>query len=1191
MKKHLLIIILLLLNVLTVFVADDGESLGEIYDGETVYIDNENAYLSANPHTINKDGWVTFTVRSKDYEGDIDAVWLFDTTNCRPTQPVYYKIGDGAWNLLEKEFDIRDINYENMTKAYSLKDVTIVKDVNYSLKTYVDMKSHTSGKYWYGVKPSALTWEHGYYIDPFWGDFLDFTTFTEVDNGNDRIQVTADRCTWTNMSRNEEVYLYKDYGAGYWGNAWRLNFTFTVSSTVNQGLNHIVSMSNYLGGFDSWDAGLGVYLYQNGGTLQIGLVSRNTTTDYYYEYGHDGTKIYYADMIRTGSNLDLGLYNDEARTSLIDSLHTTSDVADGFRYLYGVTSSHTHAVAFPFSGYVEFLGDIGHGVSPFVTNENPADESIGVPIYPNVNVTVEDVDDEDLDVYWLSNSSGEWLEFGQNLTVDGSSLRYISQSNANFSVHETTYWWSVNVTDGFFWTNETYHFTTNDFVIVKVNATTDIEETSVTHIGYIDTGGIGLYYYGFWVGLISPVTEDNFLFNVSGGGTIDAQGSNRTFTYHYGGLDDGTRHYVTAWVKNATFFTNSAEEDSFATKPYSPETLILTSGEEYLSLSWTKNTSSAGTKSVVVKKADSYPTDVTDGTVVQNSTSTSYDDYDVFGTHYFYRIWNHFNPFSDGYIEGNISVPPKPPTNIDSNVLENYTLQMTWVKGEGAFTTLIVKKLGSYPTSITDGTELYNNTGEAKIIPFTEERYYYSMWSYANETYSEQVNFSVGGLVTRCYDEETNESLIFDVAIFNQDGSQTYESKNNTNPLILNISQLPQGDKTRFIFSASQVYADKSQTFTGYLADENTTSTYIVLNLPPKNKVTTNVTTYNGSTPYYPPFTIDDDVITIQADDSPKFDKIVVTYQYNEYRDRIYYRDLGESSYYSIKAYLPPTADSSLYQMNVLDEFNQPVQNAYMVFKRYIDGVFEEVSSLYTSASGTCELYLMDGEQYKIIISKNNYQIEIADITTDSEIRVYNFKLLFSGSIPDTNYSILHNMTFSLEPYNYQHNPHVVVYFNITSSDNSLEWFSINIYYNNRTDDTYTLIYSYNDTVNSSGGSVVYNISGEIGRYVVVCSFKKTGFPIYTVTFDYWTYHTVITQVDSFPDEVWLIATIVLMLVVMGFLARYGAGAFIGIAGIIIMAMMFALKPDMEIGGVSAWWILLSTTVVYVVLVYLMRGK
>jgi len=166
MKKQLLIILLLILQSFALLVPTGGTDW--IIDGDTVYIDDENVYLSATPHTIIEDTWVTFKLRSKGYEGDIDACWLFNTTNCKPTKPVYYKVGKGDWTELTKEFTVQTIDFENMTKAYLLENINIQKDINYSLKCFVDIKFNTQGKYWWGVKPSALGWNKGYYIDPWW---------------------------------------------------------------------------------------------------------------------------------------------------------------------------------------------------------------------------------------------------------------------------------------------------------------------------------------------------------------------------------------------------------------------------------------------------------------------------------------------------------------------------------------------------------------------------------------------------------------------------------------------------------------------------------------------------------------------------------------------------------------------------------------------------------------------------------------------------------------------------------------------------------------------------------------------------------------------------------------------------------------------------------------------------------------
>jgi len=245
----------------------------------------------------------------------------------------------------------------------------------------------------------------------------------------------------------------------------------------------------------------------------------------------------------------------------------------------------------------------------------------------------------------------------------------------------------------------------------------------------------------------------------------------------------------------------------------------------------------------------------------------------------FYKAWSWTgDKHSDNNTTSNIVFNPCPPTNIDSAIQENFSLLVTWTKGTGADSTVVREKVDSYPTSVTDGDELYNYTGEQKNVAYVEGSYYYAMWSHANGTYSDQENFSIGGMVTNCFDEVTNESLEFDIEIFNQDGSQTYESRNNTNPHVLNISQLPLGDKIRFVFSASQNYSEKGETFTGYSAIENETITYVVFQTDPRGKSTTNVSTWDGATPYYPPFTLEGDIITILPDASPVFDKIIVTY-------------------------------------------------------------------------------------------------------------------------------------------------------------------------------------------------------------------------------------------------------------------------------------------------------------------------
>ena len=97
---------------------------------------------------------------------------------------------------------------------------------------------------------------------------------------------------------------------------------------------------------------------------------------------------------------------------------------------------------------------------PLQYNEVPNDGG-GADVVPDLFITVDDDFDRDLDVYFYSNSSGSWQLFATNFSVNTSTGAVILQQlNTNFSANNVTYWWSVNVTNGFAWNNKTYSFTT-----------------------------------------------------------------------------------------------------------------------------------------------------------------------------------------------------------------------------------------------------------------------------------------------------------------------------------------------------------------------------------------------------------------------------------------------------------------------------------------------------------------------------------------------------------------------------------------------------------------------------------------------------------------------------------------------------------------------------------------------------------
>jgi len=73
-------------------------------DGDTVYIDNENVYISMTPHTVYGEGWVYSNFIFKTYTGNVDVAYGFNTSATSPTacelydpHTVHYNTSHRAW--------------------------------------------------------------------------------------------------------------------------------------------------------------------------------------------------------------------------------------------------------------------------------------------------------------------------------------------------------------------------------------------------------------------------------------------------------------------------------------------------------------------------------------------------------------------------------------------------------------------------------------------------------------------------------------------------------------------------------------------------------------------------------------------------------------------------------------------------------------------------------------------------------------------------------------------------------------------------------------------------------------------------------------------------------------------------------------------------------------------------------------
>ena len=612
---------------------------------------------------------------------------------------------------------------------------------------------------------------------------------------------------------------------------------------------------------------------------------------------------------------------------------------------------------------LEWVHGTGYDVSILVnaTGSNPSDPSNGTELYNGTGMNYEHIG--------LINNTQYYYSLWEWSSEGGYSEHSLGSQTASILFHSFQ---------------------------VDINVTTNVTEFNVTLNGWFTGDSLsGDYTCGFWYGTLYPVTETSKIGNVTAG----IESSDTEFMYNLSSLSDGVLYYVKSWISNASAWETSSHRN-FTTNTSEPTSLVLVVNDNMsIGLSWSKTYSSPAT-TVIVRKIDSYPSDWSDGTIIYNSTGTSYIDTPdlLAGSHWYYRVWGHINPFSVNYSEAAIQVVPFPPANITTNILSNSTFDINWDNGTGARATVVRRKLDSYPTGVTDGDLVYNGTSEKINIQDMEVSYYYSLWSYANETYSSSVNITVGGIVLYCFDEDTNETLEFDIFISNEDGSQTYEARNITNGYILNVSELPLGDAVKFVVSASQDYNDKTE-ISYWGVDENSTITYIVLSYPPVDKFSTNVTCINESTDVhsYPPFTLDGDLITILPDDSDNFTKVFINYTYSNYMSRTYYRSISTSSFYLLNAYLPPSNLASLYLLEVVDQYDSALEDVYIEIKNKVNASYVVVSSLYTDANGQVDLFLIEFDNYIFVINKTGYVTENASWTPGDLIFTHTFKLRFES--------------------------------------------------------------------------------------------------------------------------------------------------------------------------------------------------
>lgn len=179
-----------------------------------------------------------------------------------------------------------------------------------------------------------------------------FNTYTEVD-ANNKLTVGTRKILSVDLDRDENGYIYKDYGADYF-DALDVDFDIYVSSdSLNQALAAvaITNTVNTIPNFVATDLVVYATRATNNVTIclwrGVAVASDNKT-------GLSLDTVYYCTITRAAGNdtATCAIYSDEARQNLIDTLSVAGFGTEKWQYIFGFINYNNRLSGRDFDGYI-----------------------------------------------------------------------------------------------------------------------------------------------------------------------------------------------------------------------------------------------------------------------------------------------------------------------------------------------------------------------------------------------------------------------------------------------------------------------------------------------------------------------------------------------------------------------------------------------------------------------------------------------------------------------------------------------------------------------------------------------------------------------------------------------------------------------------------------------------------------------
>ncbi len=167
----------------------------------------------------------------------------------------------------------------------------------------------------------------------------DYQTFIEVDPNSHLALVGTNHLDF-DAYNNEDCYLYKDYGADYFGDFVHKVDVKIISADIHA-IPYLFALTNDIDDIAGLNAasksfiGLQIENMHPLGAYRIGLVEGYSGTKYSYTTYLSLDTWYYITITKSGTSLICKVYYDSARTSLKGTLSLTLHANHKFRYLFG----------------------------------------------------------------------------------------------------------------------------------------------------------------------------------------------------------------------------------------------------------------------------------------------------------------------------------------------------------------------------------------------------------------------------------------------------------------------------------------------------------------------------------------------------------------------------------------------------------------------------------------------------------------------------------------------------------------------------------------------------------------------------------------------------------------------------------------------------------------------------------------